>query len=848
MATLLSDELTHVSFPIKKWEEDKDGNLVVYGTVTDNTLDSDKQIVDSGWSAKALQTWMSSGPNVRVMHSPTLLPAGRGLKVELGDNAHQLKALVVEDQAKRLVKNRVLRAYSVGIANPVIQRDAAAPGGRIVGGELMEVSLVDRPANKNCGLVLAKSADLDVPWTYGDLQKQLAKAEKATRKHDDLRETYEAERADWLAREPRLSAHSAMTGTAFLAKMAARDQWQTWSHEGDQHGYGSLSAWLAKRDVRPEVGGGVDVDTMPAEDFIDPQRRRFPIHTPADVPDAVSSYGRARPQIPMKRFRRRLISIARRKGPEFVARLPESWHVEKVEKAVKNITTTQPLSSGLVPFNLQGQGRNDKDDVAEPDLTKGVSCTHCGEVGTAGKRCRGCGRKIPTTVKSSGVPVRKRNKKRRPLPSSVRPAGQHREPDGGVVEAFERDAGLPTALDRYPDDIPDSVKGGSPFPGAAPPFGKKPRKKPARSEFTGYLDDEPDDEPEYIGDLDLDSESPATKTVSDPYTVKRLHDALCAAYDWRDVAATYPAMASVADALTGKAFSGALGDDVAALRRAHSAKVLNRARRQIRKTFTDAYPNVSLHPATQITPGQFRRPYIQVGRAPLNATGGVPVEAPAATHVPSPTQFHRDLITAGHQAGSPSAAGNNNPVLPTTGSGRDIYAGAAKVAAVNALAALHDHIAATSPDTCPMAPSRHVMPADLHATARPTRSSGLTVPPVPGAAVTKSRKKKAKERRRDIRKAVRTAVTKAAKSYDSTIAEMQNEIDRLGAQPDPAQAPLRGVVRTATTPKVEKVQADPASNAVREEVEFLRPFLNHPNPAMREQAEDRLRRLIPATH
>jgi hypothetical protein len=42
-----------------------------------------------------------------------------------------------------------------------VTRDKVVANGRIVDGQIVEVSLVDRPANPNCQLVLAKSAGAD---------------------------------------------------------------------------------------------------------------------------------------------------------------------------------------------------------------------------------------------------------------------------------------------------------------------------------------------------------------------------------------------------------------------------------------------------------------------------------------------------------------------------------------------------------------------------------------------------------------------------------------------------------------------------------------------------------------
>lgn len=165
-------QVAYFSFPIIRKEYTPEGHLVVYGKATDGTVDNDRQIVDPTWSGKALTEWFETGPNIRVQHSPALYPAGKGLELEVdkdGSGGHWVKGLVVEDTAKKLVEEKVLRAYSVGIMHPQIIRDAQAPGGRIVGGQIAEISLVDRPANKNCGFQLAKSAAGGGPEFVGKL-------------------------------------------------------------------------------------------------------------------------------------------------------------------------------------------------------------------------------------------------------------------------------------------------------------------------------------------------------------------------------------------------------------------------------------------------------------------------------------------------------------------------------------------------------------------------------------------------------------------------------------------------------------------------------------------------------
>jgi len=113
----------------------------------------------------------------------------------------------------------------------------------------------------------------------------------------------------------------------------------------------------------PNVGGGVDRGKIEAADFIDPKGRRFPIVTPQDVHDAVSSYGRAKPLIPMDEFRERLTAIAHRKGQAFVDALPASWDTMTAAGAPSTLDTPpdewfhDPQLSGPTPLTITDDGR-----------------------------------------------------------------------------------------------------------------------------------------------------------------------------------------------------------------------------------------------------------------------------------------------------------------------------------------------------------------------------------------------------------------------------------------------------------------------------------------------------------
>ena len=149
-------DLTTSFFGIEKADKHADGTLTVYGKATDDALDIDKQICDSDWLDRAMPHWFKSGGNIREQHSN--IAAGVAKEYELKADGHYITALVVDPVSVKKVENGVLKGFSIGIKNPRVIQDSKAANGRIVDGQIVEVSLVDRPANPNCQLVLAKSA------------------------------------------------------------------------------------------------------------------------------------------------------------------------------------------------------------------------------------------------------------------------------------------------------------------------------------------------------------------------------------------------------------------------------------------------------------------------------------------------------------------------------------------------------------------------------------------------------------------------------------------------------------------------------------------------------------------
>lgn len=163
IGALVAETLTF--FPvasIQKIESDPDDPdaVIVSGLATTGELDSDRQIVDPDWARGAMREWFDSYANVRQMHQAKA--AGKAISLEDQGGGQYISARIVEPTAVKLCREGVYSAFSIGISHPVIKRDMQAPNGRICGGTVAEVSVVDRPSNPSAKFMMAKGSGLDI--------------------------------------------------------------------------------------------------------------------------------------------------------------------------------------------------------------------------------------------------------------------------------------------------------------------------------------------------------------------------------------------------------------------------------------------------------------------------------------------------------------------------------------------------------------------------------------------------------------------------------------------------------------------------------------------------------------
>ena len=161
----MSKDIIRVGLGDLTYKKSDDGTLFVYGKATGPDLDLDQQICDPEWLKTAMPQWMATGANVREMHES--IAAGVGIELAASGDDWFLKSEVVDSNTAKKVERGVLKGYSIGIKNARVVTDESAPNGRIVAGQIVEVSLVDRPANPTATVEIAKRVGNKLTLTKG---------------------------------------------------------------------------------------------------------------------------------------------------------------------------------------------------------------------------------------------------------------------------------------------------------------------------------------------------------------------------------------------------------------------------------------------------------------------------------------------------------------------------------------------------------------------------------------------------------------------------------------------------------------------------------------------------------
>ncbi len=151
-----------------KVEEQEDGTLKVSGIASSEAVDSDGEIITAEAMKAAIPDYMAFGA-LREMH--TSWAAGTAIKCEVNaQNQTEFEALVVDAEAIKKVQTGTYKGFSIG--GRWTKRDPLNKN-VITGIKLIEVSLVDRPANPEAVFSMGKVDDGGDETTVGTLRKGL---------------------------------------------------------------------------------------------------------------------------------------------------------------------------------------------------------------------------------------------------------------------------------------------------------------------------------------------------------------------------------------------------------------------------------------------------------------------------------------------------------------------------------------------------------------------------------------------------------------------------------------------------------------------------------------------------
>jgi hypothetical protein len=148
----MMNKLKRMYAEIAKVEAQEDGTLRVYGWASSGAVDSDGETITPDAMKAALPDYMKFGA-VREMHQPKA--AGTAIEAEVQDDGRTwFGAHVVDPIAVKKVETGVYKGFSVG--GKVTERDKLDKT-LIKAINLVEVSLVDRPANPEAVFTMYKA-------------------------------------------------------------------------------------------------------------------------------------------------------------------------------------------------------------------------------------------------------------------------------------------------------------------------------------------------------------------------------------------------------------------------------------------------------------------------------------------------------------------------------------------------------------------------------------------------------------------------------------------------------------------------------------------------------------------
>ena len=228
---------------LSKVEEQDDGTIKVWGYASTAAVDSDGETVTADAMKAALPGYMKWGA-VREMHQAKA--AGSAIEAEVQDDGRTwFGAHVVDSEAVKKVKAGVYKGFSIG--GKVTSRDEMAKT-TITGINLVEVSLVDRPANPEAVITICKAEMLDEPEAVSAIDALAELLNKGDVTADKLLELAKGAKPEPVAEPLAKGMWSVQDFAGILCSLGwiCRDAQDEAGYEGDDSPVpAQLRAWLA---------------------------------------------------------------------------------------------------------------------------------------------------------------------------------------------------------------------------------------------------------------------------------------------------------------------------------------------------------------------------------------------------------------------------------------------------------------------------------------------------------------------------------------------------------------------------------------------------------------------------
>jgi len=373
----MAKDITYVGFGDLTFKSTDDGSMFVYGKATGPDLDLDQQICDESWLKTAMPQWLATGANVREMHSS--IAAGVGIELNADGDDWYLKSEVVDANTMKKVEKGVLKGYSIGIKGARIVKSDDAPNGRIVGGQIVEVSLVDRPANPTATVEIAKAVngELEISKTLEmeALIPDTQMAKEGTEIQQDVNYNESHVIRDGEDPYPAARPCAGCNGTGRTEQTDAVCEVCGGSGDSTEdvitpgNNFPNIVADGDDKAVEPEVE---------KKDYSDKQRQNladkgqalpdgsYPIKTVGDLKNAIQSFGRAKDKAATKSH---IIERAKALGKENL--IPENWKAVEADVAKEIMHNADDLNAvrqsliNLIHAELDEMANGEENEICD---------------------------------------------------------------------------------------------------------------------------------------------------------------------------------------------------------------------------------------------------------------------------------------------------------------------------------------------------------------------------------------------------------------------------------------------------------------------------------------------------